>query len=547
MSKRTVFTTISPLPPGVSREVVLAFLHNHLEMIDLNPLVKERHPIDCPPQHLHEDERDCIWYSLTDRIDYLPGGKVSGDVSYTCAFYDLKNGLSTHCRAGLGVDIRDKWTVCGSLPGEPPEPVELGIGAPSSGLYLREDCDLRCNILMTSFVKKNLKRSHATLVQRLVEKSRIISSSGLVSEVAAATVAMPWSPPSYAHSGHGSASSTPPPPASSSSSPPPFPRPASYSGAPVAELGSMSPPELGINPMEDHYRHSHVPTFHQDDYHNNRERASTESSTAKYRPYSQYDIHSSQPPTFLIQDDEQNGRGRSSTESSKYKPYSQYDIHGQLPQTAPFPFALRVPSGPPYPAEQTPRFPLPHHHSMPPPSRASPEPPRVDPALYPTPLRIRGLSVGSNTTVGSNSSNSGYNLTATNTTITTTTTPKSPSTLTHNSSVRSVGSSYSRAFHVPSKIIAPPEQHPEYPVMNPYTARSSAASSGGSSPADEVQPNTPQFPAELVGSGGSDGRKYDYRGGASEMDHPAILRPGYGSGMSARLSGPFLSQYAELE
>lgn len=171
MSKRTIFTTISPLPPCVSREVVVDFLHNHVGMIDLNPLVRDRHPIN-PPADAGFDEKHCAWYSLTDKIDYLPRAKVSGDVSYTCAFHDLPNGIQTHCRAPFGVDIRDKWTVNGTLPGEPPEPTELGIGAPGSGLYIREDVDLRCNILMTSFVKKNLKKSHAALVDRLVEKAK---------------------------------------------------------------------------------------------------------------------------------------------------------------------------------------------------------------------------------------------------------------------------------------------------------------------------------------------------------------------------------------
>lgn len=46
-------------------------------------------------------------------------------------------------------------------------------GAPKDGLYLREDIDLRCNFLTTSFVKKNLKRAHGTLVARLVEMARV--------------------------------------------------------------------------------------------------------------------------------------------------------------------------------------------------------------------------------------------------------------------------------------------------------------------------------------------------------------------------------------
>ena len=169
---RTTFTSITPLPSSLSRETVIAFLHDHVEMIDLNPLVIERHPIS-PPPHALPEEQHCVWYSLTDKISYLPGGMVSGQVTYTCAFHDLPQGLQTHCYAPMGLDIRDRWSVGGSLPGEPPEPVELGLNAPQSGLYLREDVDLRCNSLMATFVKKTMKKAHGSLVDKLAEKAHI--------------------------------------------------------------------------------------------------------------------------------------------------------------------------------------------------------------------------------------------------------------------------------------------------------------------------------------------------------------------------------------
>ncbi|KAJ4327782.1 hypothetical protein N0V84_001744 [Fusarium piperis] len=173
---RHTFTTITPLPSSITRQVVIDFLHDHLEMIDLNPLIKERHPIP-PPPHASAEEQRCVWYSLTDRIDYLPGGVVSGQVSYTCAFYDLPEGLQTHCYAPMGLDIRDRWSIGGSMPGEPPQPVELGLGAPMTGLYLREDVDLRCNMLMAGFVKKTLKKSHGSLVDKLAAKAQIVSAN----------------------------------------------------------------------------------------------------------------------------------------------------------------------------------------------------------------------------------------------------------------------------------------------------------------------------------------------------------------------------------
>ncbi|OAA58368.1 hypothetical protein SPI_06441 [Niveomyces insectorum RCEF 264] len=184
--KRTIFTSITPLPPAASRTVILAFLHDYEAMIDLNPLVTERHRIP-PPPNADKDEAACIWYQLTDAIAMpwitSPAASPSlrsksasntsrGNVSYTCVFHPLVDGVQTHCRAPFGVDIRDRWTIGGTVPGEPRQPLELGLealGAPHEGLYLREDVDLRCNRLMAGFVKRTLKKSHTTLAARLHE------------------------------------------------------------------------------------------------------------------------------------------------------------------------------------------------------------------------------------------------------------------------------------------------------------------------------------------------------------------------------------------
>ncbi|KAL7787500.1 hypothetical protein V8C37DRAFT_262901 [Trichoderma ceciliae] len=170
MSKRTVFTSITPLPPGISRQTAIDFLHNHRDMIDLNPLVTDRYIIS-PPAHALPEEHVCTWYSITDKISYLPGGLVTGAVSYTAAFHDLPMGLQTHCHAPMGVDLREKWSVAGSEPGEEPEPMELGLGAPRTGLYIREDVIITCNMVMAGFIKKTIKKAHGTLIEALTIKA----------------------------------------------------------------------------------------------------------------------------------------------------------------------------------------------------------------------------------------------------------------------------------------------------------------------------------------------------------------------------------------
>ncbi|KFY08367.1 hypothetical protein V492_06288 [Pseudogymnoascus sp. VKM F-4246] len=182
MSKRSVFTTITPLPPAVTRQHVLDTFHNHVEMIDLNPLVEERHLIK-PPAKATPEEFHCIWYEVTDRVQYLPGGVYSGKVSYPVCFHDLPNGIQTHCYAPMGLEIKGKWSLGGSLPGEPREPVEMGLNVPMVGLYVREDVDMKCNIMLTNFVKKTFKKSHAELVARLSIKAQLQEAAATNSQL----------------------------------------------------------------------------------------------------------------------------------------------------------------------------------------------------------------------------------------------------------------------------------------------------------------------------------------------------------------------------
>ncbi|KAG8531217.1 uncharacterized protein KY384_004575 [Bacidia gigantensis] len=171
MSKRTMFTTVTPLPAGISRETVLGTLHGHTEMIDLNPLVIERHPIK-PPREASPEEINCEWYSVTDKITYIPG-VYTGKLTFRACFHDLPDGLQSHILAPTGLDIKGRWTLGGSLPGEPRQAVEIGLNLPKVGLWLKEDVDMKCNMMATGFVKKSTKKAHSTLVQRLIEKSHL--------------------------------------------------------------------------------------------------------------------------------------------------------------------------------------------------------------------------------------------------------------------------------------------------------------------------------------------------------------------------------------
>jgi len=163
---RSIITSITPLSSGTSRAAAVAFLHDHVRMIRLNPLVI-RLQKTTPPPDASADEYDCAWYEITDEISYLPGGLYKGEVTYKACFNNLPNGIQTHTFAPAGLDLRGKWTVGGNEPGEPREKLELGSEAPREGLYVREDVDMRCNFLLAGFVKKNLTKSHKVVMDKL--------------------------------------------------------------------------------------------------------------------------------------------------------------------------------------------------------------------------------------------------------------------------------------------------------------------------------------------------------------------------------------------
>jgi hypothetical protein len=101
---KTIYTNITPLPAGVSREVVLETLDDHLEMIDHTGGTAS---IRCPKRPTKRYH--CTWYQITDKISYLPG--VKGSVSFKTCFHDLSNGMQNNVYTPMGLDIKEKWTL----------------------------------------------------------------------------------------------------------------------------------------------------------------------------------------------------------------------------------------------------------------------------------------------------------------------------------------------------------------------------------------------------------------------------------------------------
>lgn len=181
LRKKEVFTIITPIPGFIPRQLAIDILHSHSEVITLNPLVLDHKPIKAP-RNAASDEYYSTWYEINQRIQYVPGlGKMgSGKISFNGCFHDMPWGLQTHIYAPMNVDLKNRYRIAGNQPGvEPPEQQEIGLaqlGAPTDGLYLRDDVEIKCNVAVVGFVKSQLKSASKEMVSRIIKKAELLDA-----------------------------------------------------------------------------------------------------------------------------------------------------------------------------------------------------------------------------------------------------------------------------------------------------------------------------------------------------------------------------------
>ncbi|POS75004.1 hypothetical protein DHEL01_v206600 [Diaporthe helianthi] len=274
LRKKEAYTIVTPIPGFIPRQLAIDILHSHSEVITLNPLVLDHKPIKAP-QKAASDEYYSTWYEISQRIQYVPGlGKMgSGKITFNGCFHDMPWGLQTHIYAPMNVDLRNKYRISGNQPGvESPEQPEIGLaslGAPSDGLYLRDDVEIKCNVAVMSFVKSQMKAASKEMVSRIIKKAELLDAGVLHAMIEDGklktinpndrTVTVPdsrLSPrPSPTSMHHQPGSMSPPP------TPYQIPRPASYqyqkSGAPM-QTPHWSAPYGNPPPAHLHPAHAHA-------------------------------------------------------------------------------------------------------------------------------------------------------------------------------------------------------------------------------------------------------------------------------------------------
>lgn len=162
-------TTTTSVPRAIAAARILAALHNHSLMIELNPLVKSHHSLNTTSsQEAQGPSTSKCTHSITDSLSYLPFHLWDSEINYTAAFLDIEDGLVTEVSAPLDVKIVGEWKLMS--PNERSSTCysesSAGNGCGEEDWILQETATVSCSIFLMPFVKGQIKQSHEDVHQR---------------------------------------------------------------------------------------------------------------------------------------------------------------------------------------------------------------------------------------------------------------------------------------------------------------------------------------------------------------------------------------------
>ncbi|KAL9113347.1 MAG: hypothetical protein Q9227_002388 [Pyrenula ochraceoflavens] len=164
----------SPSPPSAIYSRALSLLHEHSNIITLNPLVTSHHPISPdssstllpPPTDSSSPDPETSslspWkaYAITDTKPLLCG-LYNAKIPYKAYFRNNSDGYDSVVQAGFGVTIHGSWTL-NHLPATQEGEEE--------GVRLVEEARIKCPRVVAGTVKGELESSHRVLHGRFWER-----------------------------------------------------------------------------------------------------------------------------------------------------------------------------------------------------------------------------------------------------------------------------------------------------------------------------------------------------------------------------------------
>lgn len=165
-------TITSPVPPTITPQTLVATLHNHPFLLNIQPITTSYTPlpsssplIPTPEEEPFARESDADWYQVHESVPLV------GDITFIAAFRDMKKGCECVVRAPMGLRMGVVYSVEDETADGGREAGQTGNSRQGDGeRVLKEVCTIEANALLIPFITFNFESVHKRMQKEMVEK-----------------------------------------------------------------------------------------------------------------------------------------------------------------------------------------------------------------------------------------------------------------------------------------------------------------------------------------------------------------------------------------
>lgn len=165
------YTLVRPVPSNVSREKLLALLHEPTTTLHVSPVVvawkeieKDSDASQTTPSRVYE---------VTDAVSVLPYGLYNTTVQVKIEFANFEDGVMITKHAILGLVFRETWTIQTSTGSDSPAgPADKPEG---ESLELSLSVEMTGNPLVVPVFRGMMEKNHLMYLEKVIERGIEVS------------------------------------------------------------------------------------------------------------------------------------------------------------------------------------------------------------------------------------------------------------------------------------------------------------------------------------------------------------------------------------
>ncbi|OIW30129.1 hypothetical protein CONLIGDRAFT_358291 [Coniochaeta ligniaria NRRL 30616] len=168
------YTLVRSVPNTVSRDTLLALLHEPTTIFHLSPIIAGWKEIEKDPDA--SQARSSRVYQVTDAVSFLPFGLYDTTVKVMIEFANFEHGVVITKHAIFGLVFHETWTIqTGTRSDSPAAQVEMTEG---ETLELSLSVEMSGNSLTVPAFKGMMEKNHLMYLEKVVELAIEASEQG---------------------------------------------------------------------------------------------------------------------------------------------------------------------------------------------------------------------------------------------------------------------------------------------------------------------------------------------------------------------------------